>query len=146
MCKKDKTNSALTIGEVSKRTGIGVEAIRYYEKEGLLQKPARTASGYRQYSQEVIKKLSFIVRAKDLGFTLREISELLEMRPYPKTKCADVKIRAEQKLEDIEGRIKTLQRMKRALKQLTLACDGKGATSECPILECLEKVSGKGAC
>ena len=81
----------------------------------------------------------FITRAKELGFSLKEIFELLSLRLNPRSRCADVKKKAEAKLTDIESRITTLQKMKKALKKLSLACDGKGSASECPILEALDE-------
>lgn len=128
----------LTIGQVAKRTGVGVETIRFYEREGLLEEPDRRDSGYRQYGQEVIARLRFIRKAKDLGFTLKEIKELLSLRIDPTITCADVKARAEAKIIDIENRISTLECMKAALVRITESCHGKGPTSQCPILEALD--------
>ena len=128
-----------SIGKVATRAGVGVETVRFYEREGLIDQPERRPSGYRQYDDDAVARLKFIRRAKELGFTLKEIRELLELRLDPSTTCADVKGRAEAKLDDIEQRIRTLQRMKRALVKLTKACSGTGKTLECPILESLER-------
>ena len=128
----------LTIGQLAKRANVGVETVRFYEREGLLEEPDRRASGYRQYDEDVVRRLEFIRKAKDLGFTLKEIKELLSLKLDPSTTCADVKERAETKIEDIEGKIRTLQRMKRALVKVTKSCSGSGPTSECPILESIE--------
>jgi len=133
--------STLTIGQLAKRADVGVETVRFYERRGLLTEPSRRSSGYRQYDEEVVDRLRFIRRAKELGFTLREIKELLSLRLDPSTTCADVKNRAEEKIEDIEAKIRTLQRMKKALVKVTKACNGRGGTSECPILESLDKGS-----
>ena len=132
----------LTIGQVAKRVEVGIETIRFYEREGVLEKPDRSASGYRLYGEDVIARLRFVGRAKELGFTLKEIRELLGLRVEPTTTCADVRIRAETKIGDIEEKIRTLKRMKRALVKLTKACSGSGPTSECPILESIE-MNGK---
>ena len=129
----------LTIEQVAKRVEVGIETIRFYEREGVLEKPDRSASGYRLYGEDVIARLRFVGRAKELGFTLKEIRELLGLRVEPTTTCADVRIRAETKIGDIEEKIRTLKRMKRALVKLTKACSGSGPTSECPILESIEK-------
>ncbi|MCH7687613.1 MAG: heavy metal-responsive transcriptional regulator [Planctomycetes bacterium] len=129
----------LTIGQVAQRVEVGIETIRFYEREGVLEKPDRSASGYRLYGEDVIARLRFVGRAKELGFTLKEIRELLGLRVEPTTTCADVRIRAETKIGDIEEKIRTLKRMKRALVKLTKACSGSGPTSECPILESIEK-------
>ncbi len=128
----------ITIGQVARRTEVGIETIRFYEREGVLEKPDRSASGYRLYREDVIDRLRFIRRAQKLGFTLNQIKELLSLRLDPTTTCADVKQRAEQKMNDVENKIRTLQRMKRALVKLTKACSGRGPTSECPILESIE--------
>ncbi len=129
----------LTIGKLSKKTGVGIDTIRYYERQGLIPEPRRRESGYRQYSGEMVKRIQFIRHAKDLGFSLKEINELLSLRLDPKTKCSVVKNRAEAKISDIEEKILNLQRMKKALAKLMKACSGRGPISKCPILEALEK-------
>lgn len=131
--------AAITIGKVAKQAGVGVETVRFYEREGLLDEPPRRPSGYRQYPQDTVERLRFIRRAKELGFTLKEVKELLALRIAPGTTCGQIKKRAEAKVEDIEDRIRSLQRMKRALKKLTAACSGNGSVSDCPILDALEK-------
>ncbi|MCH7726571.1 MAG: heavy metal-responsive transcriptional regulator [Planctomycetes bacterium] len=128
----------LTIGQVAKSAGVGIETIRFYEREKVLKKPGRSAAGYRLYEEDVIAQLQFVRRAKELGFTLKEIRELLSLRLDPTTTCADVKSRAEAKIDDIQEKIRTLQRMKKALVKVTEACSGHGGTSECPILEALD--------
>ena len=131
----------LSIGAVAKSSGVGVETVRFYEREGLLEEPARRASGYRQYDQQVVERLRFIRRAKELGFTLKEIGELLSLRLDPSSTAGDVRRRAETKLADIEGKIRTLRRMHKALSKLTMACSGHGSVGECPILEALERAT-----
>ena len=126
----------LTIGQVAHRSGVGIDTVRFYEREGLLTKPAR--SGYRQFDEKVIARLQFIQRAKELGFTLNEIKELLSLRVDPDTSCEDAKSRAEIKIADIEGKIRTLHRMKKALVRLTQECCETGSGSECPILDALD--------
>lgn len=128
----------LTIGQVARRAGVGVETVRFYERKGLLAVPDRRASGYRQYDETGVARLRFIRRAKELGFTLHEIKELLSLKLDPATTCSDVKTRAEAKIADIEGKIDTLQRMRQALVTLTKACRGRGKTSDCPILDALD--------
>src|ERR687896_82889 len=89
----------LTIGQVARQSGVGVETVRFYEREGLLPRPSREASsGYRQYSPEAVSRLRFIRRAKELGFTLREIGELLDLRVDPATNRGDVKRRTAAKI------------------------------------------------
>jgi len=128
----------LTIGRVARSAGLAIDTVRYYEREGLLQKPARTPSGYRQYAPDAVTRLQFIRQAKELGFTLSEIRELLTLKVAPGKSCADVRAHAEAKIADVEQRIAQLDRMKRALARLANACSGRGPTSECPILEALE--------
>jgi len=131
----------LGIGQVAKRADVGVETVRFYEREGLIEPPPRRRSGYRQYPGSVVDRIQFIKAAKGLGFTLREIRELLALKLDSDASCGQVKQQAEAKLADIEGRIRSLRRMKRALQKLTDACAGKGAVDDCPILAALEKRS-----
>jgi MerR family mercuric resistance operon transcriptional regulator len=134
----DTRVEGLTIGKVARSAGLAIDTVRYYEREGLLNKPARTASGYRNYSSDAVARLRFIRQAKELGFTLSEIRDLLSLRVAPGKSCADVKARAEAKIADVEQRIAQLDRMKRALAKLATACSGRGPTSACPILEAME--------
>ena len=127
-----------TIGKVAERAGVGVETVRFYEREGLIDEPPRGPSGYRHYPTSVVPRLLFIKRAKELGFTLNEIKELLSLRLDPGTTCADVKQRAETKLVDIEEKMRSLRRMKEALVKLTESCSGRGPVDGCPILEALD--------
>ena len=129
----------LTIGVVACRAGVGVETVRFYERQGLLEEPARRQSGYRAYDEAVVTRLRFIRRAKDLGFTLREIKELLSLRRDPTTPAGDLKRRAEEKLADIDAKTQLLQQMKKALLKLTCACSGRGTISECPLLRALDR-------
>ncbi len=128
----------MTIGKVANSAGVGVETIRFYEREGLLAEPPRRESGYREYGADAVKAVRFIQAAKGLGFSLKEIRELMDLRLAPGSTCAEIKERAETKLRGIEDKIRNLRRMKRALGRLTGACDGDGAVSECPILDALE--------
>jgi MerR family transcriptional regulator, copper efflux regulator len=134
----DARTTELTIGRVARGAGLTIDTVRYYEREGLLQRPVRTAAGYRQYTEEAIARLRFIREAKKLGFTLSEIRELLALKVAPGKSCADVRARAEAKIIDVRQRIDQLNRIRRALMKLTAACSGRGPTSQCPILESLE--------
>lgn len=129
----------LTIGKVARGAGLAIDTVRYYEREGLLEKPDRTASGYRQYPADAVARLRFIRQAKGLGFSLREIRELLALRVDARKTCRDVKSRALCKIADVERRIAQLERMRRALSALAAQCSGLGPTSNCPILEALEQ-------
>ncbi len=128
----------LTIGKVARRASVGVETVRFYEREGLIEEPPRRESGYRQYPEETVSRIRFIRRAKELGFSLKEIKELLALRIDPEASCEDIRQRAEAKIADIEEKVRTLRRMKKALVKLTAACNGRAPVSECPILEALE--------
>ena len=132
--------NVLTIGQLARNAGMGVETVRFYERRGLIAEPARTASGYRQYPKDVVARLNFIRRAKELGFSLREIKELLELRVDPDTTCGVIKQRAVAKITEIEVRIAALEKIKQALVRLSMACRGHGPTSECPILDALDEV------
>jgi MerR family mercuric resistance operon transcriptional regulator len=127
----------LTIGQLAKEAQVNVETVRYYERRGLLPEPPRRESGYRLYFPNDVARLRFIKHAKELGFSLREILELLALRVDANTTCGDVKKRAEAKIADIEEKIQALQEIKQALTTLAALCSGSGPTSECPILEAL---------
>ncbi len=131
--------NGLTIGKLAHDSGTGIETIRYYEREGLLEQPARTGSGYRQYTPDVISRLRFIRHAKELGFSLKEAAELLSLKSNPQTTCGRIKKQTEEKIRDIEIRIASLQKMRRILKKLSTACPGSGPAIACPILDTLEK-------
>ena len=113
--------TAMKIGEIAKRSGIGIETIRYYEREGLLPEPERRPSGYRQYDESTVERLEYIRRAKELGFTLAEIRELLELSFAAHAGCDHIRQRAEAKVADIEGKIRSLQQMKRSLGKIVAA-------------------------
>lgn len=130
---------ALTIGEVAKAAEVGVETVRFYEREGLIAQPPRGNSGYRQYPPETIRRVRFIRRAKDLGFTLKEIGELLSLRVAPGTTCAEVRAMALGKIENVEQKMAELKRIKDVLDRLAQTCSGQGPTSECPILDMLDE-------
>lgn len=128
----------LNIGQVAKRTGVTVETVRFYEKQGLIAAPQRSDAGYRQYTAETVKRVRFIQRAKEVGFTLKDIGELLALRQTPSTSCADIKLRATQKIEEVDQKIRDLNRIRDALGRMIIKCSGSGALSQCPILEELE--------
>lgn len=133
-----KPNS-LTIGRLAKQAGINLETVRYYERRGLLPKPPRSASGYRLFPAEAARRLGFIRRAQELGFSLGEIRELLSLRMSAAARSTDVRRRAEAKIADIEAKIRSLDSIKRTLRKLANACEGCGPIAACPILESLDK-------
>jgi MerR family mercuric resistance operon transcriptional regulator len=128
----------LTTSEVARRGGVNLETIRYYERRGLLPRPPRTASGYRVFAPEAVRRLRFVRRAQALGFSLKEIKELLSLRAAPRTRCPDVRKRAEAKLAEVDAKIRSLAAMRKALEQLIAACTGQGPARDCPILESLD--------
>lgn len=130
---------SLTIGRLAREAGINLETVRYYERQGLLPKAPRSASGYRLFPIDATRRLRFIRRAQELGFSLKEIRELLALRLSPRTTSAEIKKRAEGKIADIEGKIKSLESMSKSLRKLTKSCAGCAPLSECPILESLDR-------
>lgn len=129
----------LSIGQVARLAGVGVETVRFHEREGLLEVPPRRASGYRQYNEQVVKRLHFIKRAQKLGFSLKEITELLTLRVDGHTTCDEVKQCAEAKLAEVERKMAELQRMRHALLQVAALCTGEGPANACPMLEALDQ-------
>lgn len=134
--------TTLRIGQLARAAGVNVETIRYYERRGLLPEPPRTRSGYREYPESDVARLGFIRRAQELGFTLREIGELLDLRMEPGTRPADVKARVEAKISDVEAKIRDLETIREALDRLAGACDIHGPVGDCPFIEALESVEG----
>lgn len=129
--------AAHTIGEVARRVGIGVETVRFYEREGLVAPPPRSASGYRLYPDEAVDRLRFIRRAKELGFTLEEIRGLLDLRVRPGAACDDAREIAVARLADLEARIADLRRLAEVLRRLITACDADRDSPDCPILDAI---------
>ena len=130
---------SLTIGRLAREAGVNLETVRYYERRGLLQRPPRSASGYRLFPADAARRLRFIRRAQELGFSLGEIRELLSLRMSATARRTDVRKRAEAKIADIDAKIRSLDAMKRTLRKLTNSCEGCGPIAECPILETLDK-------
>lgn len=131
--------NSLKTGELAKQAGVNVETLRFYEREGLLAEPPRRASGYREYPPDAVQRIRFIRRAKELGFTLREIKGLLELRVDPDTTCAEVREHAAEKIADVKQKISDLKTIERALNKLMNTCRGSGPIDDCPILKHLEK-------
>src|SRR3954463_8741057 len=128
-----KRKESFTIGQVAKLAGIGIETVRFYEREGIIQAPQRRESGYREFSQADIEQLRFIKRAQELGFSLKEIAELLAIRVNPKQNCSAVKARAEKKMSEIQKKIRDLKEIQKVLEKVTKACDASKPITECPI-------------
>ena len=133
----------MTIGTLAKKSEVTVEAIKFYEKQGLLPRPTKPSSGYRSYPEDYISRISFIKRAQELGFTLREVKELLKLKVDKKTTCGQVMNKTNEKLLEVEKKILALQQMKKSLKQIRDCCADESLTlTECPIFECFETNGG----
>ena len=130
--------SSLTIGALAKRAGVGVETVRFYERRGLVRRPARPGGGYRAYPEETVGRIRFIRNAQGLGFTLQEIKEMLALRVAAGTSCAAVRSRAAAKAADVKRRLAEMERIGAALDKLVATCPGRGALTSCTILEALD--------
>ena len=129
----------MTIGKIARKAGVGVETIRFYERKGLIEQPPKPVSGgFRVYPSETVPRVRFIRQAQDLGFSLKEIDELLTLRADPAIDCAAVRDRARVKLGEVDHKIARLQRIGAALEELIAACPGKGALRKCSIMDALE--------
>ena len=132
----------MTIGQLAGRTGVGVETIRFYERKGLIAEPPRSLAGFRHYAPDAVRRVRFIRQAKALGFSLKEIMELLSLRVESDSTCADVRATTEKKIAEIKGKIRGLKQMEKALARLAASCRGKGPLSDCPILDELDRGRG----
>ena len=130
--------SSVTRGEAARRAGVGVETIRFYERKGLLGITPKDSSGYRRFGEGDISRIRFIRRAKELGFSLSEIRELLDLRVGKGRTCEEVRARAEEKMRDIAQRIESLKKMDSALRRLAALCTRGGPSGDCPLLDALE--------
>ncbi len=128
------------IGEVAKSAGVNFETVLFYERRELTAEPQRSEnSNYREYPSEVVTRIRFIKLAQNLGFTLKEIQELLDLRSSPHTTCAELKARVDEKISTVEAKIKDLRRIKNVLTKLSRECaGGRIPASECPILDAME--------
>jgi MerR family copper efflux transcriptional regulator len=128
----------LTIGEVAERARVHIETLRYNERRGLVATPPRSIANYRLYPEDAVRRVRFIKRAQELGFSLKEIRELLSLRAAPEAGCAEVRAHAEAKIKDIDEKIGSLTAMTRVLTKLVAECSGEGPLTDCPILDTLE--------
>ena len=135
--KADDVDRALTIGQLAQGAGVSVDTVRFYERTGLLPQPQRRASGYRQYADDDVRRLRFVRRAKDLGFSLEDIAELLSLEQRRGEATARARSVAARKLADVEQKIAELSRLREALHDLIEACPGQGSPECCPILKSL---------
>ena len=125
----------MKIGELARRGEVNIDTVRYYERQGLLPQPRRQASGYRSYGNEDVARLRFVRRAKELGFSLEEIAELLRLSSAADAHRSEVRTLAARRLADVESRLAELERIRSVLADLVHRCSGQGAISGCPIIE-----------
>jgi Hg(II)-responsive transcriptional regulator len=131
----------MRIGTAAEQAGVNVQTLRYYERRGLLPRPPRRTSGYREFPDDAVRIVRFIKRAQDLGFTLDEVEELLRLRNDKRRDRVRIRSVAERRVKQIDGKIAELQAMKKALSHL-LHCCRDGSTLECPIIEALDGTGG----
>lgn len=130
---------SLTISQLARQGGVNLQTVRYYERQGLLAPTARTEAGYRIFQPETARRIRFIKRAQELGFSLSGIKELLSLRLDRHTTQADIRKRAQVKLAGIEQKIRHLEAIHASLSRLTKSCRGCGPVEDCPILENLNR-------
>lgn len=131
-------DESLNIGALASAVGVGRETIRFYERRGLIPDPPRSKAGYREYPTETVRRVRFIRRAQGLGFTLAEISELLELRVSDAATCGAVAANAREKLDQVQSKVADLNRIGAALEMLVARCASREKTGDCPILEELD--------
>ncbi len=131
--------SELTIGQLAKQVGVNVQTVRYYERLKLLTPTDRKPSGYRLYGDEALRRLRFIKNAQALGFTLREIGDLLSLRVSSIARCGTVQVKAQAKLRQVEAKVHDLRALAQALRNLIRACQAEQPTDRCPILKGMEE-------
>lgn len=132
------SNKTYSIGQLAKEASVNTQTIRYYEREGILKPINRSDSGYREYDKDCLKKLRFIIQAKELGFSLKEINELLNLRISSVQKCNQVRRKAEKKYDEVKSKIKSLKFLEKTLKSLIDDCKSHTVSDCCPIIEKLE--------
>ncbi len=133
-----------TISKAAKNAGVGVETIRFYERKGLIEQPPKPIDGgFRVYPEETVARIRFIRQAQEIGFSLREIEELLSLRADPSADCSEVRERAAAKLEEVDRKMEQLGRIRSALDELIAACPGRGALRACSIMESLVAAAGE---
>lgn len=142
---KQQSESSLKIGDVARQAEVSIDAVRFYEREGLLGRVRRTSSRQRLYDDETVRRLAFVRRATALGFSLAEVKSLLSLRVSTRMSCERVRERALAKKEDIERRIAELEAMRDALTRLAQSCGRGETTGMCPILHELSKPLAPGA-
>lgn len=133
------TDSSFTAGELAKRAGVNRETIRFYERNGLLPQPARSSSGYRLYGDVDVRRVHFVKRAQALGFTLKEVGELLAIADGRLVRCREVRRVAEKRLSYVENQLKDLNKLRRSLRELVSKCGNAARIAGCPIIDVLSE-------
>jgi len=136
----DTASARVAIGTLSKRTGCNIETVRYYERVGLLPLPLRSPGGYRLYGTEHLKRLTFIRRARALGFSIDEVRTLLKLADERKRPCAEARVVAAAHLEEVRVKIADLRAMERVLKETVARCE-EGTGTHCPLIDALHRDS-----
>jgi MerR family transcriptional regulator, copper efflux regulator len=132
----------MRIGELASETSVSVQTLRYYERRGLLPAPERRTSGFRVYTDDATRRVRFIRRAQDLGFTLLEIRDLLALWEHSSKSCSTVERKARATLERIDSKVRDLKRMRTGLAQYVNACQHRATLDECPLLQVLGEGEG----
>jgi Hg(II)-responsive transcriptional regulator len=133
----------MKISDVARNSGVSVETVRFYERKGLVPRPRRPLSGYRNYNEDAEKRIRFICRAQELGFSLAEVRQLLALRGDANVDCAGVRATAESKITEIDRKISSLQTMRNALVEVERVCPGTGSLDDCPILGAIERADSR---
>ena len=128
----------MTSGAVAARPGVNIETVRYYERRGLIEQPKERRGAFRVYPADAVAHIRSIKRAQSLGFSLKEIKELFDLRLDENARCGDVMTQTERKLEEIDDKIRMLQRVERELRKLIAACEEEQLLCDCPIIEALD--------
>lgn len=131
--------TGLKRGELAKAAGVSVETVRFYESKGLIPEPPRTSSGYRLYPERTVDRLQFVLNAKNLGFSLRQIASLLDLRSEGAEDCHSVRNQILQQIAEVDEKIGDLLRIRKSLEHLSHICDGSDPMNECPILDFLQQ-------
>ena len=125
-------------GQLAKAANVNIQTVRFYDRQGILKPASRTEAGYRIYDKEGVKRLNFIIQAKELGFSLKEIKEFLALRVQSVKACDRVRKKTTEKLKDIQNKIAHLKKLEKTFKGLIGDCENRVVTNQCPILEKME--------
>ncbi len=130
----------LTISKLAKASCVGIETIRFYHRQKILDLPAKKLNSVRYYDQQTIEKIEFIKRAQSVGFSLAEIKDIFKLKLTPKSECTPIKVKTQKKIEEVQNKIAQLQKILKALKNFESKCDGHETTEKCSILDGLKEL------